>query len=106
MIKNDEETLLRSVALQTSRAILHARLRAEHELQQAKKELEDKAGRLDHSLSVLRATMEATAEGILVTDEHGNVLRFNEPYRSCGRLTASLSRWAIIRSCLSFVPRF
>jgi PAS domain S-box-containing protein len=80
MIKNDEETLLRSVALQTSRAILHARLRAEHELQQAKKELEDKAGRLDHSLSVLRATMEATAEGILVTDEHGNVLRFNEPY--------------------------
>src|SRR5690242_17261864 len=80
MIKDDEEALLRSVALQTSHAILHARQRTEHDLQQAKKALEDKARQLDHSLSILRATMDATAEGILVTDEQGNVLRHNEPY--------------------------
>jgi PAS domain-containing protein len=80
MIKDDEDALLRSVALQTSRAILHARQRAEQDLRQAKKALEDKTRQLDHSLSILRATMDATAEGILVTDEEGNVLRHNELY--------------------------
>ena len=43
MIDANEEKLLRSVALQTSHVILQARLRAEHELKQAKKELEEKA---------------------------------------------------------------
>ena len=70
-LKDNEETLLRSVALQTSGAILLARQRAEHELRQAKKELEDKTKQLDHSLSILRATIEATDDGILVTDEEG-----------------------------------
>ncbi|MDQ3186321.1 MAG: ATP-binding protein [Pseudomonadota bacterium] len=80
MIEENEEKLLRSVALQTSNTILLARRRAEHELEQAKKSLEEKARRLDHSLSILRATIESTADGILVTDEDGIVLRFNELY--------------------------
>ncbi|MGH8685753.1 MAG: PAS domain-containing protein, partial [Nitrosospira sp.] len=80
MIEGNEEKLLRSVALQTSNTILLARRRAEHELEQAKKSLEERARRLDHSLSILRATIESTADGILVTDEDGLVLRFNELY--------------------------
>jgi PAS domain S-box-containing protein len=80
MIEENEEKLLRSVALQTSNTILRARQRAEHELEQAKKSLEEKARRLDHSLSILRATIESTADAILVTDEDGLVLRFNELY--------------------------
>lgn len=80
MIEENEEQLLRSVALQTSNTILLARRRAEHELEQTKKSLEERARRLDHSLSILRATIESTADGILVTDEDGLVLRFNELY--------------------------
>jgi PAS domain S-box-containing protein len=89
----DEEKLLRCVALKTSAVILQARQRAEHELRQAKKELEEKAKQLDHSLSILRATMETTTDGILVTDEHGMVLRFNERY---------LQMWQIPREATGF----
>ncbi len=46
----------------------------------AKKELEEKARQLDHSLSILRATIESTADGILVTDENATLLRLNERY--------------------------
>jgi PAS domain S-box-containing protein len=80
MIDAQEEKLLRSVALQTSHVILQARLRAEQELKQAKKELEEKARQLDHSLSILRATMESSADGILVTDENATLLSLNERY--------------------------
>jgi PAS domain S-box-containing protein len=93
MIEDNEEKLLRCVALQTSNVILQARQRAEHELRQAKKELEEKAKQLDHSLSILRATMETTTDGILVTDEHGMVLRFNERY---------LQMWGIPREVTGF----
>ncbi|HET7062318.1 MAG TPA: ATP-binding protein [Nitrosospira sp.] len=107
MIKDDEEALLRSVALQTSRAILHARQRAEQDLQQAKKALEDKTRQLDHSLSILRATMDATAEGILVTDEEGNVLRHNELYLQLwpidSRLVTSACHSDLMACCASFL---
>ncbi|PTR16203.1 PAS/PAC sensor hybrid histidine kinase [Nitrosospira sp. Nsp2] len=93
MIEDNEEKLLRCVALQTSTVILQARQRAEHELRQAKKELEEKAKQLDHSLSILRATIETTTDGILVTDEHGIVLRFNERY---------LQLWQIPREATGF----
>lgn len=103
MIDDNEETLLRSVALQTSRVILQARLRAEHELKQAKKELEEKTRQLDHSLSILRATIEATADGILVTDEDGTVLRFNERYMQMWQIpreTANFrEHWQLLKFC-------
>ena len=66
--------------MQTSHVILQARLRAELELKQTKKELEEKAKQLDHSLSVLRATIESSADGILVTDENATLLRMNARY--------------------------
>ena len=78
----DPEDLLRTSALRTSNSILVARQRAEQELIQAKKALESKTEELAHSLSLMRATLEATSDGILVTDESGRVTDFNENYAS------------------------
>ncbi|MBA4141983.1 MAG: response regulator [Nitrosospira sp.] len=102
MTEDNEEKLLRSVALQTSTIILQARQRAEHDLKQAKKELEEKARQLDHSLSILRATIEATADGILVTDEHGVVLRFNERYLQMWQMPREITDLRDHRQFLKF----
>ncbi|HJT50953.1 MAG TPA: PAS domain-containing sensor histidine kinase, partial [Nitrosospira sp.] len=78
-MNDNEESLPQSVTLETN-AVLQAGQRVEHELQQVKKALEDRTRQLDHSLSILRATIESTADGILVTDKGGDVLRYNERY--------------------------
>jgi PAS domain S-box-containing protein len=80
MMEDNDERRPTSRILQTSNTILHASELVEHELKQVKEALEEKSRQLDHSLSILRATIESTADGILVTDEHDNVLRFNERY--------------------------
>ncbi|MDB5742100.1 MAG: hypothetical protein JWR68_415 [Polaromonas sp.] len=77
---DDEETLLRSVALRNAQVILAARQRAEQELLQAKTALEAKTDALDHSLAMLRATLEATTDAILVTSDTGDVIDFNKKY--------------------------
>ena len=102
MIDDNEEKLLRSVALQTSNTILLARQRAENELKQAKKSLEEKARRLDHSLSILRATIESTADGILVTDQDGLVLRFNELYLQMWQIPRDIPNLSDHRQLLKF----
>ena len=73
----NEEELLRSVALQNAQSILLARQRAEPELLGAKEALELKTEELAHSLAMMRATLESTTDGILVTDGAGNVTNFN-----------------------------
>nr|MBA3351072.1 PAS domain S-box protein [Blastocatellia bacterium] len=80
MASNDEEKLLRSVAMQNAKSILRARQRAEEELVAAKEALELKTQELAHSLAMMRATLESTTDGILVTDPAGNVTGFNEKY--------------------------
>lgn len=102
MIDDNEEKLLRSVALQTCNTILLARQRAENELKQAKKSLEEKARRLDHSLSILRATIESTADGILVTDQDGLVLRFNELYLQMWQIPRDIPNLSDHRQLLKF----
>lgn len=77
---DDPEQLLRSSALQTASSIRHARQRAEQELLQAKQALELKTEELAHSLSMMRATLESTTDGILVTDGDGKITGFNEKY--------------------------
>lgn len=77
---DDEEQRLRSVALQNAQSILLARQRAEQELIRAKEALELKTEELAHSLSMMRATLESTTDGILVTDGGGTVTGFNEKY--------------------------
>ena len=78
MADDNEEKRLRSVLLQTANTILQARQRAEEELIQANEALERKTGELAHSLSMMRATLESTTDGILVTDAGGNVMSVNQ----------------------------
>ncbi|MEO7560633.1 MAG: ATP-binding protein [Nitrosospira sp.] len=106
MIDDNEEQLLRSVALQTSNTILLARQRAENELKQAKKSLEERARQLDHSLSILRATMESTADGILVTDQDGFVLRFNERYLQMWSIPREIRNLSDHRQLLKFCSKY
>ena len=75
-----EEELLRSVALENAQSILHARNRAEEELVGAKDALEEKTRQLAHSLAMMRATLESTTDGILVTDGEGRITDFNERF--------------------------
>ncbi len=75
-----EEQLLRSVALQNAASILQARQRAEDDLVQAKEALEARTKELASSLSLVRATLEATTDAILVTNHVGGVTDFNAHY--------------------------
>jgi signal transduction histidine kinase/CheY-like chemotaxis protein len=82
----DEEAQLRSVALQNAQSILFARQRAEDELVRAKEALEVKTGELARSLAMMRATLEASTDGILVTDGSGQMTGFNQNYLAMWRL--------------------
>jgi PAS domain S-box-containing protein len=75
--RHDEEELLRSVAIQNAHEILLARQRADEELLRAKEALEAKAQELARSVAMMRATLEATTDGILVVDDSGRVTQFN-----------------------------
>src|SRR5688500_13871399 len=88
--QSKEEVLLRSTAMQTSTAILLARERAEYELKQAKNALEERTVELNGSLAMLRAIIESTADGILVTDENGKVLCYNQLYVDMWRIPREL----------------
>jgi PAS domain S-box-containing protein len=77
---DQEEELLRSVALQNAQSIRLARQNAEEELARAKEALEQKIQELGQSLAMMRATLESTTDGILVTDDQGMVTNFNEQF--------------------------
>lgn len=77
---DDEDRLLRSVALQNAQSILRARQRAEGVLVAARDGLEQKTTELALSLSMVRATLEASRDGILVTDDNAHVTGFNQQY--------------------------
>src|SRR4029453_9536204 len=62
------------------KSILLARQRAEEELVRAKEALERKTEELARSLSMMRATLESTTDGILVTDAGGRVTGCNKRY--------------------------
>ena len=106
MDKNKEEVQLHSTATQTSSTILVARKRAEY-LSEAKKMLEKRMVELDRSSSILRATIESTTDGLLVTDESGNVLCHNQLYLDMWPIPPELMEIArhlpIIEYCSSFL---
>jgi PAS domain S-box-containing protein len=76
----DDDALMKSVALQNVHSILLARQRADHEHVDAKVALEQRTAELANSLAMLHATLEATTDGILVTDGGGKVTGFNEKF--------------------------
>jgi len=52
--------------------------------------LELRTQELSHSLSLMRATFESTADGILVTEHTGRVVTFNEQFLQIWGFLASL----------------
>lgn len=62
---------------------------------------------LEHSLSLLRATLESTAEGILVVDRSGTVTSWNDSFRRMWRVPdeviANLVDGALLRHAMSVV---
>jgi signal transduction histidine kinase/CheY-like chemotaxis protein len=87
----DEETLLRSTALQNAKAILVARQRAEDDLMQAKRALEHKTTELAESLAMVRATLESTADALLATDGARRVTATNANLASMWELPPELT---------------
>jgi PAS domain S-box-containing protein len=82
----DEEQRLRSVALKNAESLLLARQRAERELIAAKESLEHRTRELAGSLAMLRATLESTFDGVLVTDRNGKVTGSNAKYVEMWRI--------------------
>jgi PAS domain S-box-containing protein len=82
---------LRSTLLQTATSVLQIRQRAEQEIRRAKEALEQRTRELAEALVIMRATLDSTTDGILVTDEEGKVTDFNDKY---------LDMWKIPREVL------
>ncbi len=99
---DDEERLLRSVAIQNANSILLARQRAEQDLLRAKEALEQKTRELAHSLSMVRATLESTWDGILVTSDDGSVTGFNEIFARMWRIPREVMDSRQHRALLEF----
>jgi len=102
---DDEEQLLRSVAVQNANAIRLARQRAEQEIIRAKEALERKTQELAQSLAMMRATLESTWDGILVTDDGGKVTDFNRQYVEMWRLPAEVLAARDHRQILDYIAR-
>jgi PAS domain S-box-containing protein len=83
---DEEEKLLRSVALQNAQSILLARQRAEESLEQKTQELA-------HSLALVRATLESTSDGILVTNSSGKVTNFNQKFVVMWQIPQEIMNW-------------
>ena len=86
----DEDSMLRSVAMQNAESILLSRRRHNDELFRAKEALEQRTEELARSLAAMRATLEATTDGILVTDAQGRVTDSNEKFLKMWRLSRDL----------------
>lgn len=72
-----EVELLRRAAQQTASSILRLQQKAEGVLRQTRVELEHKALELSRTTSLLRATLEATLDGVVVVDLSGRTVIHN-----------------------------
>ncbi len=103
--QDNEEELLRSVALQNASAIFLARQRADQDLALAKEALELKSDALAHSLSMLRATLESTTDGILVTDDSRKVTGYNQKFVEMWRISREIMDSREHRQLLEVISR-
>jgi signal transduction histidine kinase/ActR/RegA family two-component response regulator len=102
---DDEEVLLRSVAIRNANSILLARQRAEQELLQAKQALEARTEALARALSMARATLQSTTDGILAVDEDGKVTDFNQKFAEMWRISFEIIRRGEHRAVLEVMSR-
>ena len=105
MTPDDEDKALRAVALQNAQSILLARGKAEQDLLRAKDALEIKTAELAQSLSMLRGTLESTFDGIMVTDEAGKIVGFNETYTRMWHIPRDMLDQASHRDVLQFISK-
>ena len=103
MHRDDEEELLRSVAIQNAQSILAARQRAEQEMLRANEVLEHKTQELSRALATMQATLESTWDGTLAVDERGTVTAFNQTYVRMWRLPATIMESRDHRRIVAFV---
>ena len=103
MHRDDEEELLRSVAIQNAQSILAARQRAEQEMLKAKEVLEHRTQELSRALATMQATLESTWDGTLAVDERGTVTAFNQTYVRMWRLPATIMESRDHRRIVAFV---
>jgi PAS domain S-box-containing protein len=74
---DDEEKLLRSVALQNAQAVLLAREKAERALIAAKEDLERKSAELAEQREFFRVTLASIGDAVITTDIQGHVTFLN-----------------------------
>jgi PAS domain S-box-containing protein len=101
--RDDEEELLRSVAIQNAQSILAARQRAEQEMLKAKEALEHKTQELARALTTMQATLESTWDSTLAVDERGTVTAFNQKYVRMWGLPATIMESRDHRRIVAFV---
>lgn len=90
MSGNDDDELMRAVALRNASSILAARRRAEEALERVNEALEARSSELAHSLAMMTATLEATTDAILVTDADRRVTASNRRYANLWDLDPAL----------------
>jgi hypothetical protein len=78
----NEDKLLRSVALQTAQAVLLARERAERELIAAKEALELKSADLAEQRGFFRVTLASIGDAVITTDTSGVITLLNPVAKS------------------------
>ncbi|MBA4141986.1 MAG: response regulator [Nitrosospira sp.] len=89
-----------------SNAILEISQRIEPELEQVRKTFEETMKQIDNALAILRATIESTTDGILVTDENANVLRYNERYLQIWQIPPEVADGAQHQQLLNFCSMY
>jgi PAS domain S-box-containing protein len=75
--ERDEESAMRSVALQSAQSIFLARQRAERELLEAKEALERKSLQLTQQRELFRITLSSIGDAVITTDLDGKVTFLN-----------------------------
>src|SRR5690606_14972209 len=80
----------RASPAEQARAATLAKERAEQALLAAQSALDSKTQELLHSLAMMSAALEATADGIVATDANGMITGFNEQYLNMFRVDRAL----------------
>ena len=102
---HDVVSQLRSAALQTSSSILSLQRRAEDELHDAKNALEARTEELASSLSLLKATLESTADGIVVLDLSGKVVSYNSKFAAIWQFSDELLQRRDSRELMTYAAQ-
>jgi len=87
---NGADSPLRRSALRTANSVLVAQRRTEDALLAANLTLEERGRELARSLSLLDATLQSTADGVIAIDIGGDVLAFNQRFTTLWALPAEL----------------